>query len=247
MEPNYEYRFDKNGVPVAVISAFGKTLSEELPLDKMVTINEIVSEAAATFVKDCQAANKKLRKAEPKNKVEKEYAQAFLAYHLHIHQKETGESVTLIRPGKISQNWDEQENGEEVLTKAETARSEHKRLAEKYNAYEGALSEDDMNRAFLIMACENYVLTQLEEVGSRSAIKCQVIDLWAYAVENVPFVQPEWEDLLLPTLVQDGWVLFQDDKGGTHILPYGSGLPGYDPKMGVDHPAWARNPTVVWP
>ena len=247
MEPNYEYRFDKNGVPVAVVSAFGKTLSEELPLDKMVTINEIVSEAAATFVKDCQLANKKLRKAEPKDKVEKEYAQAFLAYHLHIHQKETGESVTLISPGKISQNWDEKENGEEVLTKAEDARSEHKRLAEKYNAYEGALSEDDMNRAFLIMACENYVLTQLEEVGSRSAISCQVVDLWAYAVEHVPFVQPEWEDLLLPTLVQDGWVLFQDDKGGTHILPYGSGLPGYDPKMGIDHPAWARNPTVVWP
>ena len=213
----------------------------------MVTINEIVSEAAATFVKDCQLANKKLRKAEPKDKVEKEYAQAFLAYHLHIHQKETGESVTLISPGKISQNWDEKENGEEVLTKAEDARSEHKRLAEKYNAYEGALSEDDMNRAFLIMACENYVLTQLEEVGSRSAISCQVVDLWAYAVEHVPFVQPEWEDLLLPTLVQDGWVLFQDDKGGTHILPYGSGLPGYDPKMGIDHPAWARNPTVVWP
>ena len=247
MEPNYEYRFDKNGVPVAVVSAFGQTLSEELPLDKMVTINEIVSEAAATFVKDCQLANKKLRKAEPKDKVEKEYAQAFLAYHLHIHQKETGESVTLISPGKISQNWDEKENGEEVLTKAEDARSEHKRLAEKYNAYEGALSEDDMNRAFLIMACENYVLTQLEEVGSRSAISCQVVDLWAYAVEHVPFVQPEWEDLLLPTLVQDGWVLFQDDKGGTHILPYGSGLPGYDPKMGIDHPAWARNPTVVWP
>ena len=69
----------------------------------------------------------------------------------------------MIRPGKISLELDEKENGEEVLTKAEDARSEHKTLAEKYNAYEGALSEDDMNRAFLIMACENYVLTKLED------------------------------------------------------------------------------------
>ena len=56
-------------------------------LDKMVAINEIVSEAAATFVEDCKKANLKLRKAEPTEKVEKEYAQAFLAYHLHLHQE----------------------------------------------------------------------------------------------------------------------------------------------------------------
>jgi hypothetical protein len=247
MEPNYEYRFDKNGVPIAVISAFGKTLSEDLPLDKMVTINETVSEAAATFVEDCRKANIKLRKAEPTNAVAKEYAQAFLAYHLHIHQQETGESVTVVTPGKISEHWEAKENGEEVLTKAEKARSEHKTLADKYNAYEGALSEDDMNRAFLIMACENYVLTKLKEVGSRSGLKCTPADLWTYAIDNIPFVESEWEELLLPTLVQDGWVLFTDAKGGTCILPYGSGIPGYDPKMGVDHPAWARDPTVIWP
>ena len=87
MEPNYEYRFDKNGVPVAVISAFGKAPLEELPLDKMVAINEIVSEAAATFVEDCKKANLKLRKQNLREKVEKEYAQAFLAYHLHLHQE----------------------------------------------------------------------------------------------------------------------------------------------------------------
>ena len=248
MEANYEYKFDKNGVPIAVISAFGKTLSEELPLDKMVAINEIVSDAAATFVDECRKANQKLKKAEPKDVVEREYAQAFLAYHLHLHQEKTGERVTFVAPGKISTNWEQKENGKEVLTKAEDARSEHKKLAEKYNAYEGALSEDDLNRAFLIMACENYVLLKLEEVGSRSALKCQLRDLWNYAIENVPFVESSWEELLLPTLVQDGWVLFQDDdEGGVNILPYGSGIPGYDPKMGVDHPAWARNPAVTWP
>ena len=115
MEPNYEYRFDKNGLPIAVISAFGKTLSEDLPLDKMVTINETVSDAAATFVDDCRNANKKLRKAEPTNAGEKEYAQAFLAYHLHIHQQETGERVTFVTPGKISEHWEAKENGEEVF------------------------------------------------------------------------------------------------------------------------------------
>ena len=247
MEPNYEYRFDKNGVPIAVISAFGKTFSEELPLDKMVTINEMVSDAAATFVEESRKANAKLRKAEPKKKSEKEYAQAFLAYHLHMHQEETGERVTFVTPGKISENWDAKENSEEVLTKAEDARSEHRTLADKYNAYEGALEEDDMNRAFLLMACENYVLTKLEEVGTRSGLKCTPVELWNYAIENVPFVQPGWKEFLLPTLVQDGWVLFQDKKAGTCILPYGSGVPGYDAEIGVDHPAWARDPTVVWP
>lgn len=247
MEANYEYRFDKNGVPIAVISAFGKTLSEELPLEKMVTINEKVSEAAANFVEECRKANLKLKKAEPKSAVEKEYAQAFLAYHLHIHQKETGESVTIVTPGKISSNWETQQNGEEVLTKAEDARSEHKKLAEKYGGYEGALHEDDLNRAFLVMACENYVLNKLQEVGSRESIVCTIRDLWANAVENVPFVEDEWEDMLLPTLVQDGWILFKTNKGEINILPYGSGVPGYDADLSVDHPAWARNPEIVWP
>ena len=247
MEANYEYKFDKNGVPIAVISAFGKTLSEELPLEKMVTINEKVSEAAATFVDECRKANQKLKKAKPKNAVEKEYAQAFLAYHLHIHQKETGERVTFVAPGKISTNWDTQQNGEEVLNKAEEARSEHKRLAEKYGAYEGALHKDDLNRAFLVMACENFVLNKLKEVGSRSSIVCTLRDLWQNALQNVPSVNDEWEDMLLPTLVQDGWILFDDGKGVINILPYGSGVPGYDPDLSVDHPAWARNPEIVWP
>ena len=96
------------------------------------------------------------------------------------------------------------------------------------------------------MAYENYVLTKLEEVGSRSALKCQLRDLWDYAIENVPFVESSWEDLLLPTLVQDGWVLFQDDK--EVLISYLMEVdPGYDPKMGVDHPAWARSPAVTWP
>ena len=60
MEANYEYRFDKNGVPIAVTTAFGKRLSKELPLEKMVAINEKVSDAAATFVKERNAARKTL-------------------------------------------------------------------------------------------------------------------------------------------------------------------------------------------
>lgn len=247
MEANYEYKFDKNGVPVAVIAAFGKALPGELPLDKMVTINEKVSEAAANFVEDCRKANQRLKKAEPTDAVEKEYAQAFLAYHLHIHQKETGERVTFVTPGKISSNWETQQNGESVMNKAEEARSEHKRLAEKYGAYEGPLQEGDLNRAFLVMACENYVLTKLKEVGSRESIVCTLQDLWQNALENVPSINTEWQELLLPTLVQDGWVLFDKGDGAINLLPYGSGIPGYDPDLGVDHPAWARNPDIVWP
>lgn len=247
MEANYEYRFDKNGVPIAVTTAFGKRLSKELPLEKMVAINEKVSDAAATFVKESRKANEKLQKAYPADVAEKEYAQAFLAYHLHMHQESTGEVVTLVSPGQISVRWGEKENGEEVLTNAEEARSEHKTLAAKYDAYEGALKEDDMNRAFLVMACENYVLTKLSEVGSRSKISCSPRDLWAHVVENVPFVHADWEGSMLPTLVQDGWVLFNSKNGMVNILPYGSGIPGYDPEMGVDHPAWARDPAVTWP
>ena len=248
MEPNYEFRFDENGVPVAITSAFGKQLLEELPLDKMQQINEKVSEAASNFVEESTKANIRLRKALPTEGAEKVYAQAFLYYHLHLHQEETGEKVTFVDPGRISDSWvADTVNGQEILTSSEEARANHTALATKYNAYEGALREDDVNRAFLVMACENFVLHEFSKVGSRQRIKCTPTTLWEYVKEEAPFVQDEWEISILPTLVQDGWVLYNADDGSVQLLPYGSGVPGYDAELGVDHPAWARDPNLAWP
>lgn len=251
MEANYEYNFDKNGVPIAVTSAFGRRLSKAIPLDKMVTINEQVSLAAASFIDDCRKANKKLKKAQPTAKAEKEYAEVFLAYHLHVHQKETGERVTFVSPGKLSDTWESQQKDNKVLDETKesvSTMSEHKRLVREYDATKEGLDENDINRAFLIMACENYILTKLKQVGSRESLTCTVDELWLEAVQNVPSAQEEWEDILLSTLVQDGWILFEDKNGEVNALPYGSGVPGYDATfLSVDHPAWARDPDIEWP
>ena len=245
MEPNYEFRYE-NDVPVAITSAFGKQLPEELPLSKMQQINAKVSEAAAEFIEESTKANSRLRKALPESGAGKEYAQAFLYYQLHLHQEETGEKVTFVDPGRISNSWNV--NGQdEIKTSSETARTTHETLAGKYNAYDGGLNENDMNRAFLVMACENYVLHEFSRVGSRQKITCTPAGLWAYVQTEAPFVQDEWENAILPTLVQDGWVLFTADDGSVQLLPYGSGVPGYDAELGLDHPAWARDPNLAWP
>ena len=65
----------------------------------MVAINEIVSEAAATFVEDCKAANLKLRKAEPTEKVEK-IRSGVPCLSLKSTPGKTGESVTFDSPRK---------------------------------------------------------------------------------------------------------------------------------------------------
>lgn len=249
MEPDYEFRFDENNIPVAIIGAFGKRLPEELPLDRMQQINEKVSEAANTFISECIKANQKLRKVLPGEANEKAYAVSFLYYQLHLHQEETGDKITVVEPGQLSNDWAKgsPSEGQVVKTGAEEARSEHKQLAEKYDAYDGGLREDDLNRAFVVMACENFVLREYAKVGSRAKVVATPTKLWDAILEDLPFAEDVWEGALLPTLIEDGWVLFRVDDGSVRVLPYGSGVPGYDPDLGIDHPAWARNPEVAWP
>ena len=51
---------------------------------------------------------------------------------------------------------------------------------------------------------------------------------------------------LLPTLISDGWVLFNLD-GETRLLPYGEGVPNYDAsKCALDHPMWTRDLEIPW-
>ena len=180
---------------------------------------------------------------------EKAYAVSFLYYQLHLHQEETGDKITVVEPGQLSEDWsqDQSTTGQTIMTSSEEARDGHKQLAEKYDAYDGALREDDLNRAFLVMACENFVLKQYATVGSRAKIVATPAKLWTAVKTELPFAEEEWEGALLATLVEDGWVLYKVDDGSIRLLPYGSGVPGYDPDLGIDHPAWARNPEVVWP
>ena len=122
---------------------------------------------------------------------------------MHLHQEETGDSVAFVEPGKISASW----SGKEVEKPSETQRKEHQSLAEQYNAYSGGLREDDLNRAFLVLAAENYVLQRLEEVKSRNKLNVTPQMLWNHVKSELDFAPDEWMEMLVPILVQDGWVL----------------------------------------
>jgi len=243
MDPNYDWNFDENGVPIGLIGAFGKRLPKEVRLDRMGQINEKVSAAVEEFIQDSKKATAKLNKALPSDEGERAYAKSFLYYQVHLHQEATGEQVTFVEPGKISDSW----SGKDVMTAAELAVSEHRSLGAKYSAYDGGLREDDLNRAFIVNACENYVLQTLEKVKNRNALRVTPLDLWNHVKVELDYVPEGWFEMLIPILIEDGWVLFNNDLGETCMLPYGSNVPGYDPDLGVEHPAWARSHSIPWP
>lgn len=242
MNNDYEFRYE-NGVPVALTGAFGEALPKEIPLSRMANINSIMSEAVETFIKESRRATTKLLKALPSDEAEKAYARAFLYFQVHLHQEETGDSVAFVEPGKISASW----SGKEVEKPSETQRKEHQSLAEQYNAYSGGLREDDLNRAFLVLAAENYVLQRLEEVKSRNKLNVTPQMLWNHVKSELDFAPNEWMEMLVPILVQDGWVLFNHPKTGeTNLLPYGKGIHSYDEDLGIEHPMWGRNHKIPW-
>jgi hypothetical protein len=107
------------------------------------------------------------------------------------------------------------------------------------------MHENDLNRAFVVRACEDYVLKELQRVGIRSKLSVTLKKLIDYVVRELPFAA-EFADVLMPTLKAEGWVLF-NHEGETRILPYGEGVPAYDAKLcNLDHPMWSRTLGIKW-
>ena len=102
------------------------------------------------------------------------------------------------------------------------------------------------HRAFLVRACEDYVLELEKEADSRIQLRVTLRDLLVHCTEALPFMTESLGKEVLPTLVSDGWVLFNHDEE-TRFLPYGKGLPSYDAsKCAMDHPMWSRNLDDPW-
>jgi hypothetical protein len=84
-----------------------------------------------------------------------------------------------------------------------------------------------------------------KKATTRGQIRVTIRDLLAKVGDKLPFMK-EGGSRLIPTLVSDGWVLFNVDEE-TRILPYGKGVPNYDAsKCAVDHPMWSRTLEEPW-
>ena len=225
---------DPLGAPTYVASAYGVKFDPPVSQTEMGRMIGTLGNAVRLYVEQMITANDQLSAAVPEDESQKALAGKLMEQILKEHQKETGATFVF-------------KSGESQQTKTpEVDVSEHKSLAEKYGAYLGAMNEKDLNRAFLVRCCEDYVLGLDKTANSRIQIRVTLRDLLEEATKELPFMAGFLSDALLPTLISDGWVLFNHDEE-TRLLPYGKGLPSYDAsKCAMDHPMWSRNIDDPW-
>ena len=226
---------DPLGAPTYVETAYGVKFDPPVSQAEMGKIISKLGTCVRQYVKSMVAANEKLKSGIPEDANQKALAEKLLEELLKRHQEETGETF-MIRTG----------GSQTTKTTQINTVSEHKTLAEKYRAYNGAMSERDLNRAFLVRCCEDYVLRANQSAYTRSQIRVTLRDLLERANEDLPFMTESLASHLLPTLISDGWVLYNLD-GETRLLPYGEVVPNYDAsKCALDHPMWTRRLTDPW-
>tara|TARA_B100000927_G_scaffold290203_1_gene288474 strand:+ start:841 stop:1527 length:687 start_codon:yes stop_codon:yes gene_type:complete len=226
MDPNYEWKFE-NGMPVALTGAFGIKLPEEIEIDRLFEIQEKIMITSSKFIEESEKANSKLQKSLPKKAAELQFARAFMYYQLHLHQEETGVKITFVDRGDINASWNKRDEKE---------------------SFEG-LNESDENRALVVKTCEEYVLKMaalLEANASRKELKITPRQLYEACRSKLPWFGGNDSDeervktfqLLLGVLMEDCWVVFNNEEGQSNLLPYGKGVPQYDEDLGVEHPIW---------
>ena len=227
MDPNYEWRFE-NGMPVALTGAFGIKLPEEIEIERLFEIQEKIMTTSSKFIEESKKANGKLQKSLPKKGGELQFARAFMYYQLHLHQEETGEKITFVDKGNITASWNKRDKKEE--------------------SFEG-LNDADKKRALVVKTCEEYVLKMsalLEANASRKELKITPRQLYEACTSKLPWFGVDDSDegkvktfqLLLEILMEDCWVVFNNEEGQSNVLPYGEGVPQYDEDLGVEHPIW---------
>lgn len=227
---------DPLGAPTYVESAYGVKFDPPVSQAEMGKMIGTLGASVRQYVEETIAANKKLKNAMPKNESHRALARKLLNEVMKQHQEETGESFIILKG----------ESQKTQTPKQEVIISEHKMLVEKYGAYSGAMNEQDLNRGLLVRCCENYVLALEQKADSRIQIRVTLRDLLEHATKELPFMVDVLSKSLLPTLVSDGWVLFNQD-GETRTLPYGKGVPSYDAsECSADHPMWSRNLDDQW-
>lgn len=227
---------DPLGTPTYVASAHGVKFDPPVSQAEMGKMIATLGTSVRQYVEETIAANKKLKQGMPKDESHRALARKLLNEIMKQHQEETGESFIILKGG--SQKTKE--------PKEEVTVSEHKTLAKKYGAYDGAMDEQDLNRGLLVRCCEDYVLALEKNTDSRIQIRVTLRDLLEHTTKELPFMADSLSSVLLPTLVSDGWVLFNRNEE-TRTLPYGKGVPSYDSsKCATDHPMWSRNLDDQW-
>jgi len=226
---------DPLGAPTYVKKAYGVTLDPPISQAEMGRIISKIGIAIREYVEAVVSANGILKASMPSDESLKVIANKLMKDTLNRHTEKTGETFLVLKGGQPTQT---KPTSAPVL--------EHKTLAKKYGAYKGEMSEKDLNRAFLLRACENHVLKLEKKATTRGQIRVTIRDLLAKANDELPFMTESIGAALIPTLISDGWVLFNVDEE-TRILPYGKGVPNYDAsKCAVDHPMWSRTLDEPW-
>lgn len=227
---------DPLGPKTYVAEAYGVKFNPPLAQAEVGALIGKLGVAMREYVQTIVDANTKMRKAVPSDKTKKALAEKILFHIMEGHREATGQTLVMVQ----SKSQDAPAESTEKLV------SEHKTLAQKYDAYDGGMPAWDLNRAVLVRACEDYVL-QMESIGTaRSAMRVTLRLLVEELEKSVPFFTDDYAQKLLPTLISDGWVLF-NTGGETRILPYGKGVPGYDAsRCAADHPMWSRNIEDPW-
>ena len=226
---------DPLGAPTYVKKAYGVTLDPPVSQAEMGQVISRIGIAIREYVEAMIAANEALRAATPSGANMKAITTKLMRDTLNRHTEETGQTFIVMKGG---QETTDEPTPEPVF--------EHKTLAEKYGAYKGEMKEKYLNRAFLVRACEDHVLELEQQATTRGQIRVTIRDLLAKANDALPFMTESIGASLIPTLISDGWVLFNVDDE-TRILPYGKGVPNYDAsKCAVDHPMWSRTLGEPW-
>ena len=225
---------DPLGPKTYVAEAYGVKFNPPISQAEVGALIAKLGKAMREYVKTITDAHDKMYKSIPDDKSMKALAQNILRQIVANHRKETGQTLVFVEGDsqeKISQP---------------TNVSEHKSLAQKYNAYDGALANWDLNRALIVRCCEDYVL-EMESVGTlRSGMRVTLRNLIEKLNGELPFFNDLYAEKVLPTLISDGWVLFNHEDE-TRLLPYGKGVPTYDEsKCAADHPAWSRKLEDPW-
>lgn len=249
---------DPNGPPTYFSVAAGIKLDPPIKQGEIHAFLAEMNSAAEVFVNEMAAANEKIQQVLSSSKAGATLGEKILSDRLKVFHEEAGMTIVVMRTKSAKKPKKTKTTKATVKPKASTKTASkkatekavenkpklltHKQLAEKYDAYTGALSEGDMNRAELVKHCEDYLLLRAEMVRRRGDLRVTPAQLMTYVSEKMPSFEMAFGlKVLIPTLVSDGWVIFQVKEGGSaYIVPYGGGLPEHMPGV-PNHPVWSKS------
>jgi len=226
---------DPNGLPTHVEEAFGVIFDPPLPQKVITEVIVSGGRAAKEYVDAVVEATKKLMSVVPADPQLKLLCDRMMERQIKQHAEHTGQTITFVR-GAPKQK--------ELTTTEYT--SQHKELVKKYKANRGALPDGNTQRGRLLLACEKLVLERDSKARTRTEIRVTPRDLLDHVANECSDIHKSLRELLLPTLVDDGWRLFMVEDE-VRILPYGEDVPGYDASLIADeHPMWSRDKDAEW-